>query len=233
MTISATFIELQRQIADELGDHTDLLSPLPDSGLDVSPVKLAIRSAIAKWESTPFWFNEVYDYDTPLFTTAAGQEFYPSGSIAAIDTSPYITSLHMLYAGNRMPITERSWDYIEEISGSPSGRGLPGDWAYFGGQIRLYPIPNGAYLVRAVRTRRFDPLAADTDTNVWTTHAYDLIRSEAKLILARETLHDPDLAAECEIAIHGNPATGNPGYLFMLKAETARRSVTRIKPTQF
>jgi len=50
MTISATYLQLQRQIADELGDRTDLLTPLSDSGETLSPIQNAVQSAIAKWE---------------------------------------------------------------------------------------------------------------------------------------------------------------------------------------
>ena len=45
MAISADYITLQKQIADELGDRTDLLSSLSDSGLTLSPVQNAIHAS--------------------------------------------------------------------------------------------------------------------------------------------------------------------------------------------
>lgn len=234
MAISADYITLQRAIADELGNRTDLLSPLSDSNLSLSPIQNAIQSAVSKWEREPFYFLETYDHDTPLFTTVAGREFYTAADDPDIATSPYITTLHVLLSAIRCPITKRSWQYIEDQSTNPAARGQPYDWAYFAQQIRLYPIPDGAYPIRATRTARITELSADGDTNVWTTAAYDLIRSEAKLILARDTLHDPQLASECEVAIYGNPM--NPqdrGFLSVLKAETARRGRSRVRPTQF
>lgn len=233
MAISATYIELQRAIADELGNRTDLLSPLSDSSLTLSPIQNAVASAIAKWERESFYFNESFDYTVPLFTTVAGQEFYTSADATAIADTPYILELSLLINATRSAITQRSWQYIDQMPTTPTSRGMPTDWAYFAQQIRLYPIPDGAYPVRASRQKRIDALSADDDSNAWTEDAYDLIRSEAKLILAREVLHDDDIAARMTMAIYGNPASGERGYLGALKAETMRRARSRIKPTSF
>src|SRR5215472_12572276 len=74
MAISATYRQLQLAIADELGDRGDLLSPLSDSGLSLSPIKNAIQSAIAKWERETFYFSEIYANSE--FNTVAFQEYY-------------------------------------------------------------------------------------------------------------------------------------------------------------
>jgi hypothetical protein len=233
LTISTDYLGLQRAVADELGDRQDLLAPLSDSNLTLSPIKNAIQSAIARWEREPFYFNEAYT--VPLFTTVLGQEFYTTADAPAIATTPEIDLLHVLVNANRYPLTARSWAYLDQVSVNPNVTGEPVEWAYFAAQIRLYPIPDNAYPVRATRTSRFTGLSADTDANVWTEDAYDLVRSEAKLILAREVLFDDTLVARMEMAIYGNPS--NPrerGYLYDLKAETTRRTAkSRIKPTYF
>lgn len=232
MAISATYIQLQRQIADEMGDRTDLLSPLSDSGLSASPVQNAIQSAISKFERETFYFTETYS--SPLFTTVASQEFYTSSDAAAIATIPNVIYLHILIAGNRFPLTKRGWQYIEEMSISPASTGQPEDWAYFAEQIRLYPIPDGAYPVRASHTTKLTNLSADADSNVWTSDAFDLIKSEAKLILAQEVTHDNELATRMKLAIYGDPQDPRiRGYLGALKAETTRRARSKIRPSQF
>lgn len=233
MAISASYALLQRQIADEIGNRTDLLSVLSDSGLSLSPIKNAIQSAIAKWEREPFYFNEVYS--SPLFTTVSGQEFYTSSDAAAIATTPYILNLHALINSHRHPLTQVSWQELEGISGDPASTGHPTDWAYFASRFRLYPIPNGAYPIRVSRIQKITELSADADTNVWTQDAFDLIRSEAKLVLAQEVLHDDDLARRMKIAIYGDPAIPtDKGYYGALRAETTRRARGgRIRPTQF
>lgn len=232
MAISATYITLQRQIADELGDRIDLLTALADSSLALSPIKNAIQSAIAKWEREPFYFNEVFAQN--LFNTVIGQELYTSTANAIVATSPDIMRLHILISGNRYPLELRTWGYMENISMNPSTRGQPIDYAYLAETIRLYPIPDGVYPITLSALQRVAALSTDADANVWTQDAYDLIRSEAKLILARETLSDDDMAARMERAIYGNPA--NPrerGYLYALKAETTRRARSRILPSHF
>lgn len=232
MAISATYIILQQTVADEMGDRTDLLTPLSDSGLSSSPVKNAIQSAVAKWEREPFYFNEAYS--SPLFTTVASQEFYTSSDAAAIATMPDVIFLHILISANRYSLTKRSWQELEELSVNPANTGQPTDWAYFAEEIRVYPIPDGAYPVRASRTTKLTNLSADSDTNVWTTDAFDLIKSEAKLILAQEVTHDNELATRMKQAIYGDP--GDPrirGYLSALKAETTRRARSRIRASQF
>jgi hypothetical protein len=228
MAISATYIQLQTRIADEIGDRSDLLGPLISTSSN-SPIKRAIASAIAKWEREPFYFNEVYNNVTPLFTTVPAQEFYTTSDGAGIATAPYIMSLHALIGGDqRVPLTLRDWQYLDDIANNVSSTGQPTDWAYFGEQIRLYPIPDQAYPIRASRTQRFTALSADSDANAWTQDAFDLIRCEAQLTLGRDFLKDPALVAAMESAIYGPH-----GYLSALKSESFRRARSRIRSTQF
>lgn len=232
MAISATYLVLQEQIADELGDRQDLLSPLSDSSLTLSPIKNAIQSAIAKWEREPFYFNEAFTQS--LFSTVAAQEFYTTTDAAMIATSPYLLKLHILVNANRYTLELRTWQYLEDISVNPANTGEPVDYAYMAEQLRFYPIPNGVYPVTLSGTKRFSNLSADADTNIWTQDAFDLIRSEAKLILAREVLFDDELSARMQMAIYGNPQVPQDrGYLKALKAETARRARGKIVPTYF
>lgn len=232
MAISSNYITMQRQIADELGDRTDLLTPLSDSSLTLSPIKNAIQSAIAKWEGEPFYFNEVYS--SPLFTTVAAQEFYTISDAAAIATMPSVTHLSITVSNNRYPLAKRTWQYLSDISPNASLTEQPTDWSYFAERIRLYPIPNGAYPVIASRLQILTALSADGDANVWTQDGYDLIRSEAKLILAQEVLHDDEIAARMKAAIYGDPGAPHiRGYLSALKSQSMRRARSHIRPSYF
>ena len=144
MSISATYLIMQQMIADELGDRQDLLTPLADSALTTSPIQNAIQSAIALWEREPFYFNEYYA--SPLFSTVANQEFYTVSDNAAIATLPKIDKIHILVNSNRYTLYARTWQYLEEISVNPAVvTSIPIDYAYFAEQIRIYPIPDGAY----------------------------------------------------------------------------------------
>jgi hypothetical protein len=239
MAISGTYLSLQQQIADELGDRQDLLSPLSDSGESLSPIQNAIQSAIALWERRPFYFNEVYQQN--LFQTVAQQEFYTTSAAAMIATSPDLLKLHVLIGNNRFPMNLRTWQYLEETSINPYVYAHPFDYAYFGEQLRFYPIPDAAYQITISGTQRLTPLANPGDSNAWTQDGFDLIKAQAKLILAREVLSDDDLATRMELAIYGRSTTGGVwgvvpearGYLYALQSETTRRARGKIVPTYF
>lgn len=243
MSISGNYSTLQNQIADELGGRQDLLSPLSDSSLALSPIQNAIQSAISKWEREPFYFNQAI-IQTPTagpvtLSTSAGQEYYGAAttpsSYAGIATWAKIRKLWVLVSSNRYTLTERTSQYMDEISVNPDNVAQPTDWSYSAKLLRLYPIPDNTYPLGAELIVRFEPLSGDTDANVWTQDAYDLIRAESKLILAGEVLQDADLAALMVKAIYGDPAVPRMrGYLDALKAEGARRSGRgRVIPTAF
>lgn len=231
--VSSNYGTMQHQIADELGDRQDLLSPLSDSTLSLSPIQNAIQAAIAKWERENFYFNELYDSTT--LSTVAQQEFYTSSDAAIIASMAKMDKVHILVSGNRYFLNPRTWQYLEDISINPTVYGMPVDYAYFAQQLRLYPIPDIAYALTFSGTKRFTALSANSDANPWTQDAEALIRSEAKLILAREVLFDDALEAKMMKAIYGDPAIpGDRGYLYALKAETTRRnSSAPIRPTYF
>lgn len=231
MPISATYLQLQRQIADELGGRQDLLVPLADSSLTLSPIQNAVQTAIAKWEHEPFYFTELYSQGA--FDTVPGQEFYTTTDVPAFASLPYIQQVRVLINNNRYTVDAFPWEYLEEISvGSFVQSGFPFHFAYFAGTMRFYPIPNAVTPVTIMANTRLSPLILDDDANAWTTEGYDLIRCEAKLVLANEVLFDDDIARRMVGAIYGVP--GAPGYLYGLRAETSRRaSGHRIIPTRF
>src|SRR4029079_11671313 len=125
MAISATYLQLQQQIAMELGDKTQLL---PSATGIWSPIKNAIQSAIAKWEREPLYFNEVY---TPTwFTTVNAQEVYTSSDAATIATAVGIAELHITISGSRYSLVPRRWGFLDAVSvGTTAGK--PTDYAYF------------------------------------------------------------------------------------------------------
>lgn len=243
MAIQANYSGLQNQIADELGGRQDLLAPLGDSALTLSPIQNAIQSAIAKWEREPFYFNQTV-VQTPLggpwsVSTAAGQEYYGAATApasgAAFGSLAKIRSLWLLIGRNRYTLTERPSQYLDDVAVNPASLAQPTDWSYAAGLLRLHPIPDGAYPVGYEAIARLAPLAAPTDANAWTQDAFDLIRAEAKLILAEEVLQDAELAALMSRAIYGDPTLPRRrGYLDSLKAEGTRRSGRgRLRPTVF
>lgn len=237
--ISSNYITLQKQIADECSDNQALLAPLADSTLTLSPIQNAIQSAITKWERELFYFNGFRLEPTlasPFYTVKA-QEFYTTTDYAQLANLCAIKSLRVLIANNRYKLDQRDNVYLDEVSVNSTTQSQPTDYTYdAAGMLRLYPIPDNAYPLGILATQKFPALVNPTDTNAWTTEAWDLIRSEAKLILAREVIYDAQLEAASKKAIYGDPA--NPqerGYLSVLKDETRNRlsKRTKVRPTYF
>ena len=237
MAISHSYIRLQQQIADELGDRQDLLSPLPGSPLARSPIQNAIQSAIALWEDESFYFNEIYDQGA--FSTVPNQEFYTTTDVPAFANLNSVPRIRILLNSNRYTLTARTWQYLEDISTNPATTtSLPFDYAYWAGTMRFYPPPSQALPVTIMGNTRLGDLVNDDDVNAWTAEAFDLTRSTTKLILAREVLFDDDLATRMTQAIYGNdnPMAGpiQTGYLARIRATTSRRNGRgRIIPTSF
>lgn len=238
MAIDNNYIGLQNQIADECGDNQKLLAPLSASSGLLSPIQNAIQSAISKWERETFYFNDFRLEPTASspFQTVILQEFYGAADYAPLATLACIKSMRVLISSNRYPVDERDANYLNMVSVNPLNTGQPTDYSFDVNQVRLYPIPNGAFPLGLTGTQRFSALVADTDANAWTQDAFDLIRCEAKLILAREVINDVDIEAGAIKAIYGNPDRPEErGYLGVLKNETRRRhgNRTRIRPTNF
>lgn len=218
-----TYQAMQDRIADELGQRSDLSSQ----------IKLAIQTAIAKWEREQFYFNQLR---TPnVFNTVSGQEFYTSADNANIGSMAKLNKVTVLVNSNRYTLNPRTADYLEDISVNPAVKSYPFDYAYYAESLRLYPIPSGVYPITLMGTQRLSTLVNGTDSNAWTTDAEALIRCEAKMDVYLNILQQPDLAQLMAFQIYGNPSMpGSRGYLYDLRAETANRQATpKIRPTYF
>lgn len=213
--------DMVSRIENELGGRTDL----------ATEIGLAINSAIFKFQREQFYFNQLRS--TGAFTTVYGQEFYTSSDAAIIGTLPHIDKLSVLISGNRYFMVGRTEQYMEDVSMSPTNYGQPVDWSYYQQRIRMYPIPDGAYPVNILC---FNLLTLTGDyNNAWTNDAEELIRCEAKRDIMENLLYDDEGAARMKRQIYGDPEQpGSEGYLYALKAQTARSSATRrIRPTNF
>ena len=68
-------------------------------------------------------------------------------------------------------------------------------------------------------------LSADSDANVWTTEAYDMIKAKAKADVYENVLHD--------FAMADRMSQKAIGLNYTLTCETEGRIGGNIKPTQF
>ena len=192
-------------------------------------VQNAIQDAIAQYERETFFFNDMRTFgqvpgSQSDLQTVQGKEFYSAQDLPTLVNMPNIRTIMILAFNNRYPLINRSIDWINDQSISPTWNGLPTDWCWQGNAIRLYPIPNQAYPLILDGTIRFAPLVNATDTNPWVCEAEWLIRSEAKRLLFTNITRDSEQAQLMEMEIFGNPRTGRQGALAQLRRESSRRA---------
>ena len=211
-----TYGALQARIADEvLGSPT------------TAQIKLAIQDAISEFEAESFWFNDIRSFGSVSgslsnLSTVASKEFYSAQDLPALSNMPHISKILVLAFNNRYKLTPRTNGWMDEQSLSTTWLGLPTDWTWQSGALRLYPNPNGAYPLILDATIRFKPMTADADFSCWTNEAEALIRMEAKRLLFVNITRNAAQAQVMEGEIQGIGA--RPGVLARLRRETSRRN---------
>jgi hypothetical protein len=209
------FLDMQNRIDDEL-----------DRGGAIFPqIKKAIVTAVRFYERKRFYFAE----DSFTFATVVGQEYYTTADAAAIATSPNIERLNGSFYGTRIPLTKRSFEYIDDISTLPVSMSMPEDWAYRELSIRLYPIPDQVYTITAYNVPRLTELSADTDSNAWTNDAEALIRARAKWDLVKNVIRGPEMAEEAA----GLKIEEEQEFTALIKETASREALGHSVPTQF
>lgn len=214
-----TYGDLQARIANEV-----LGSP------QTSDIQNAIQDAIALFDGTTFWFNRFRVFggvsgSLSDLETISGKEFYSDTDLSSLISFPHISKALVLAFANRYPLTNRTPEWIDDQSISPTWQGLPTDWALQGGDLRVYPIPNGGYNFILNATVRFAALVSPTDYNPWTNRGERLIRQASKMLLFRDIIRDEQQAQICEREVYGNPMLPTKvGELQKLKRESARRA---------
>lgn len=234
MAVSYTYQGFQNQIAYELGQRSDLLT-VP-SGLALSPIQQAIQNAIAKWERSHFYFNELGENGEPIcFNTVAGQEYYGASASSRISTGIHIDKIWVTISSNRYSLNPRTEQYLSDTSLNPAVRGQPIDYAYYAKALRFYPIPDGVYPITIEGTIRLATLTGNADTNEWLSDGADLVKAEAKEYLLRNVIKNSDLANEQKKAIYGDPMIpGDTGFFDALMKENVQRpAVGKIRGMYF
>jgi hypothetical protein len=223
-----TYIQLQQRVQNEvLGSPT------------TTDVQNAIQDAILEYERESFDFNQMRFFgdvtgSSSDLVTVAGKEFYSNVDLPVLVNYPHISKILVLAFANRYPLIQRTPQWIDDQSISTSWQGLPSDWCWQAGSIRLYPVPNGGYPLILDATIRFAPMVANTDYSVWSNRAEALIRTEAKRLLFKNITRDADQAQAMELDLMGDPRTGRQGALAMLRRETTRRAggTGKLRPSR-
>ena len=213
----ATLADLRSAISDDIDDTTGEYS---------AQITSAIQAAIRYCERKNFYFTQSR---TITFSTVAAQQFYGAADNSLIPSLVQITDMWSEdSSGRRFIISQEEENELEYLSDNSASSGRPYAYAYFAQQIRLYPVPDSAaYTIRVqVGAYKLTQLSADSDTNVWLTEGYDMIKARAKYILAKDTVKDATIAAEALNDFNDQ--------MRVLSDETSRRGATgEIEATCF
>ncbi len=132
---------------------------------------------------------------------------------------------------DRLTIPALTTELIEvtlaEIDGLDNDRtGQPERYCCFNDQVRLWPIPDAAYLLRFAGLKRIDPPTDDADgTTPWTNAASDLIGARTRMTLYRDQFRDAEGVQMAMGAVQES--------LDRLKTQTARRLETTLRGPAF
>ena len=180
----STLSGLKSRVAEDLA-RTDLTSQIVN----------AVADAIYDYQERRFAFNQLRED----FATVDGTEFYTSAELP--DGIIKIDSIRAEVNGRRYQLEEWGYSKMERVASlATPTEGQPLAWAWYGEELRLYPVPDAAYTLTMSYHYRLDP-PADDASNAWTDEvkAGQLIRLSAARRIAREYLKDDAEASRFEV----------------------------------
>lgn len=203
----ATYKDLQDRIALDYLNRYDLMPA----------VKRAIKNAIKDYECYRWWFNETA---TSTVTTVG------TASISVPSDFLILDRLEITYGGSQLRLIEDQHDVVRELM-AVSATGIPTHYTYRGDKFQLALIPDSAYAVTCFYVHSLAELSADTDSNVWTNEAANLIAHAATVDVLGSTLkvNDPRLMGKHERMAEK--------ALSDLRKRNVQRFTTRLRPTTF
>lgn len=171
-----------------------IVDDLIDSSLTTAQINQAIQTAIKFYERKEFYFNQ----KTASFATVAAQEYYGAAALSDIPDIIRIISATVTSAGSKYPLLYSDFATMDAMQDG-AVTSMPRHLAYFGQQIRLYPIPDTVYTMGLSYIYRFAALSADGDTNAWMTDGEELIRQSAKRRLGLDIQGGEEIAMRAKV----------------------------------
>jgi hypothetical protein len=176
----STYTDLQTSIQQDLRNRTDLNAI----------VLVEVPHRVSYFQTYPFTPQEATDTS---ITTVIGTSIYTLPA-----TIVDITGVWFNYSGSQwLPLQQRPIEFVNTVDSIvPPTQSLPGIYAIYQEQIRLYPTPNTANTLKINCTAKVAAPVAGADSNFWTNDAFDLIRHAVVEVMAKSYLHDYDLAQQ-------------------------------------
>lgn len=151
----------------------------------------AIQDAIRQYRSRAFEFTD----KVGTFSTTADVPSY-----AALNDIGQILDVKAQVPSTDYPLEALTFTQYRKLAAVDSPRGQPSAYAFFGGQVYIWPMPDNVYPITVAYQQRVAPPVADTDVTVWTDEAEPLIRACAKKLVFRDVIQDPDGANAASFA---------------------------------
>jgi hypothetical protein len=197
----ATYAELKTRIITEMV-RDDLSDDL------ATQLTTHIARACEYYANQRFWFNAIVTTVNTVANTA---------TVAIPTTVRRIDRLTI--PANYVELIESTLPDLDDVGHTTVGR--PERYAYYNDYVRLYPVPDAIYTLRIYGTAQIAAPSSDSDTNVWTTEAQDLIVAHTKMTLSRDQFRDPEGTQLFMGAVQDS--------LTRLRRETAQRLRTQLR----
>jgi hypothetical protein len=215
---------MQNRIADDL--VRDDLS---------TQIKNAINDAIELQEGERYSFNE----RRYLINTVSGQEYYDlvaptlltvaGGAVPLGETVIEFDSITTTVSNWPYRLYPRTQQWFDDYAG-PTYLGQPDSYALFNQQMRIFPIPDAGspypMVISCLARIGPNPLVNDADTNAWMTDGAALIRAQAKMLLCRDVIRDPEGLAAAQqqlVEAGGTPSPASAKRKMAAQAYTGRQ----------
>lgn len=160
-----------------------LLDP-NNTAVSSSDVGDSINAALNFWKNVRFWFNEITD--TTTLTQSDNSIPIPDDWLCPSVPNCFVIE----YSGIRYPMrkvseTDYNAMYLSNGVGQPFWFSRQADTEY-----KCYPIPDRDYTCRRFYLRNYDDYSSDSDTNVFSEKATNLIQYTAAAYASRDFRQD-------------------------------------------
>ena len=177
----ATFGDIIALVADDLA-RTNLNSQIGNE----------INAAIREFDTKRVWFNETRDL---TFNTVAAQAEYTTADNSNIPNLIRIDGMFSTLNSNDKWLLKPMDKAQREWLTPPNDPGRPTWYTFTNKVLTLWPVPDAVYQIRVMGWYRLAALSIDTDTNIWTEEASDLLRHSARRRLLTNVVQDAEGAA--------------------------------------
>lgn len=205
-----------------LGELTnDIISDMAKEGEDgiTAAVSTAISQSIRHYETRPWWFLETQD----TVATVSGTEYYDLPS----DMASTELTITIDVNNHTYPLIKRGMQMLDDwFVKSAVFTGYPTDYAIWKSQIRLYPVPNGAYTLTRNYWKNLGAPSSAGGSNVWTVDGEFLIRARAEWQLHSLRYHDLEAATVTKQAeTDALSSLNTQNQLRMMTGKTRKRRI--------